>query len=37
MVDIKKNIAPLLDRMTDKQLRLIYLVAYEIVKKSVDK
>lgn len=37
MVDIKKNIASLLDRATDKQLRLIYLVAYEIVKKSVDK
>lgn len=33
MVDIKKNITSILDRMTDKQLRLIYLVAYEIVKK----
>ena len=33
LVDIKKNITSILDRMTDKQLRLIYLVAYEIVKK----
>lgn len=36
MVDIKKNITSILDRMTDKQLRLIYLVAYEIVKKPTN-
>lgn len=36
-MDIKKNIASILDRMTDKQLRLIYLVAYEIVKKPTNK
>lgn len=36
-MDIKKNITSILDRMTDKQLRLIYLVAYEIVKKPTNK
>lgn len=31
--NIKNNIVTLLDRATEKQLRLIYLVAFEIVKK----
>ena len=31
---VKKNINNLLDRATDKQLRIIYQVAYEIVKKA---
>ena len=30
---IRKNINNLLERATDKELRVIYLVAYEIVKK----
>lgn len=29
---VKENISTLLNRATDKQLRIIYLVAYEIVK-----
>lgn len=31
---IKKSIDNLLERATDKQLRIIYTVAYEIVKKA---
>lgn len=31
---VKKNIINLLDKATDKQLRVIYLVAYEIVRKA---
>lgn len=31
---MRKNINNLMERATDKQLRLIYLVAYEIVKKE---
>lgn len=35
--NIKANIANLLDKATEKQLRLIYLVAYEIVRKPSEK
>lgn len=31
---IRKNISMLLERATEKQLRAIYIVAYEIVKKA---
>lgn len=31
---VKKNINTLLDRATDKQLRIIYSVTYEIIKKA---
>lgn len=35
--NIKTNILTLLDKATEKQLRLIYLVAYEIVRKPLEK
>ncbi len=31
---MRKNINNLMDRASDRQLRLIYLVAYEMVKKD---
>lgn len=34
MKNIKKNIVSLLDKASEKQLRTIYLVIYEIVKRS---
>lgn len=34
---IRQNIINLLGKATDKQLRIIYLVAYEIIKKPVKK
>lgn len=33
MEKVKQNIVKLLEKATDKQLRLIYLVAFEIVRK----
>lgn len=37
MENIKKNITALLDKASEKQLRTIYLVVYEIVKRSTRK
>lgn len=31
---LRKNIAQMLNKATPKQLRIIYMVAYEMVKKS---